>query len=200
VKKRGGLLPYMQGHLMIPVGFKKAEGTLAASSLTFGGIVPRVEMTIKGGRVIEVIGGGTYGDTLRRSFEEFKDLTSPENPGPGVDWLSTIGICTHPKARPSAFIDRLTGSARIHAHAFGHRRSGVIHTSIGAGVVDNTYKIIRHVDQYFTTIIADGKKIMDMGHLLSLDDPKVHKIAEKYGDPQQLLAEEWIPAVSGVNE
>ncbi len=59
---------------MIPVGFKKSEGTLAASSLTFGGIVPRVEMTITGGRVTKVIGGGKYGDTLRRSFEEFKHL------------------------------------------------------------------------------------------------------------------------------
>ncbi len=198
MKKREGM-PHMRGHLNIPIAFKKGEGTLAASSLTFGGIVPRVKMTVKEGRVTEVIGGGYYGDILRRSFEEFKDLTSPDNPRPGVNWLSSFGLCTHPKARRSAFIDRLTGSARIHAHAFGHRRSGVIHTSIGAGIIGNTYKIIRHIDQYFTTLVADGKKIIDRGHLLALDDPTVYKVAEKYGDPKKLLAEAWIPAVSGVN-
>ncbi|MDP2643474.1 MAG: hypothetical protein Q8P24_00900 [Desulfobacterales bacterium] len=197
--KRRVPLPYMPGHLHIPVAFKKGEGTLAASSLTFGGIVPRVKMTVEGGRVTEVMGGGAYGDTLRRSFEEYKDLTSPRNPKPGVNWVSSFGICTHPKGRRAAFMDRLTGSARVHGHAFGHRRSGVIHTSIGAGIIDNTYKIIRHIDQYFTTLTADGKKIIDNGHMLALDDPEVHKVAEKYGDPKELLAEDWIPAVSGVN-
>ena len=63
----------------------------------------------------------------------------------------------------------------------------------------NTYKIIRHVDQYLSTFVADGKMVIDRGHLLSLDDPEVQKVAEKYGDPKELLAEEWIPAVPGVN-
>src|SRR3989304_4237779 len=57
MKKREGM-PHMRGHLNIPIAFKKGEGTLAASSLTFGGIVPRVKMTVKEGRVTEVIGGG----------------------------------------------------------------------------------------------------------------------------------------------
>lgn len=198
IRKREGRI-YMPGHLMAPVAFTKLEGTLAASNLTFGGPVPRIKMTINGGRVTKVEGGGKYGDTLRRSFEEFKNLTSPRSPGPGVNWISSFGICTHPKARRSAFLDRLKGSALIHGFAFGHRRSGVIHTSIGEGLVGNSYKIIRHIDQYFTTFIADGKRVIDKGHLLSLDDPAVYKIARKYGNPAKLLAEEWIPAVSGVN-
>lgn len=192
-------LPYMPGHLGVPISLKKCEGILASSSLTFGGPVPITTMTIEGGRVVDVFGGGKFGETLRRSFEEFKDLTSPHNQGPGVNWLSSLTIWTHPKARRSAFLDRLTGSARIHAYAFGHRRSGFMHTAIGEGNIGNNHNIIWHVDQFFTTLIADGKKIIDRGHLLALDDPKVVKIAEKYGDPQQLLAEEWIPAVSGVN-
>jgi len=161
--------------------------------------VPRIKMNVNGGRVTEVQGGGKYGETLRRSFEEFKNLTSPRSPAPGVNWISSFGICTHPKARRSAFLDRLKGSARIHGWAFGHRRSGVIHTSIGEGLITPYYKMIRHVDLYFPTVIADGKKVIDSGHLLALDDPAVHKVAEKYGDPAKLLVEEWIPAVSGVN-
>lgn len=198
MKEREGL-PYIPGHLMLPVAFKKLEGVLAASSMTFGGPVPRIKMTIEDGRVTKVTGGGKYGQTLKRSFEEFKNLTSPRSPGPGVNWVSSFGICTHPKARRSVFMDSLTGSAFIHAWAFGHRRSGVIHTSIGEGLVGNSYKIIRHIDQYFTTFIADGKKVIDKGHLLALDDPAVYKIARKYGNPEKLLKEEWIPAVSGVN-
>ncbi len=198
MKKREGK-PFMPGHLMLPVAFTKIAGTLAASSMTFGGPVPRIKMTIEDGRVTKVVGGGKYGATLRKSFEEFKDLTSPRSPGPGVNWLSSFGICTHPKARRSAFLDSLKGSARIHGWAFGHRRSGVIHTSIGEGLAGNTYKIIRHIDQYFTTFRADGKTIIDRGHLLALDDPAVHKVARKYGDPDKLLAEDWIPAVAGVN-
>lgn len=196
--KREGT-PFKRGHLLAPVAFKSCEGVLAASSLTFGGAIPHVQLTIKGGRVTKVEGGGKYGETLRRSFEEFKNLTSRRSPGPGVNWISSFGICTHPKGRRAAFVEKLKGSARIHGWAFGHRRSGVIHTSIGEGLVGNSYKIIRHVDQYFITLLADGKKVIDKGHILALDDPAVHKIASKYGDPKELLTEEWIPAVEGVN-
>lgn len=192
-------LPYKRGHLLAPIAFQKLEGTLAASSLTFGGPIPQVELTVKGGRVTEVEGGGTYGETLRRSFEEFKNLKSKRSPGPGVNWVSTFGICTHPKGQRAAFVEKLRGSARIHGWAFGHRRSGVIHTSIGEGLVGNSYKIIRHVDQYFITLLADGKKVIDKGHLLALDDPEVAKIASRYGDPRKLLTEDWIPSVPGVN-
>jgi hypothetical protein len=29
--------------------------------------------------------------------------------------------------------------------------------------------------------------------MLALDDPEVRKIAEKYGDPDELLREDWVP-------
>lgn len=186
-------LPYMPGHLGVPISLKKCEGILATSSLTFGGLVPITTMIVKGGRVVEVSGGGKFGETLRRSIEEYKDLTSPHNPGPGVNWLSSLTIWTHPKARRSAFLDRLTGSARVHGYAFGHRRSGFVHTAIGEGTVGNDRNVIWHIDQFFSTLTADGKKVIDRGHLLALDDPRVHKMAEKYGDPEKLLAEEWVP-------
>ncbi|HKZ50202.1 MAG TPA: hypothetical protein VJ256_00390, partial [Dehalococcoidia bacterium] len=81
----------------------------------------------------------------------------------------------------------------------GHRRSGVIHSSIGEGLVREDYKVIRHVDLYFGTLAADGKKVIEGGHLLALDDPEVRAVAQRHGDPDKLLHVDWVPAVAGVN-
>lgn len=197
-EKRHGL-PYQPGHLMVPLPSATLEGALATSSVTFGGPIPAMRCTMKSGQVTEIEGGGKFGERLASTLEKYRNINFPDYPGPGVSWLSTLGICTHPKARRSAYYDKLFGSARVHAWAFGHRRSGVIHTSIGEGLVSPDYKMIRHVDLYFSTLMADGKKVIDCGHLLALDDPAVQKVAEKYGDPAKLLTEEWIPAISGVN-
>jgi hypothetical protein len=42
-------------------------------------------------------------------------------------------------------------------------------------------------------------KIVDKGHLTALDDPEVRSLAGKYGDPEDILSEEWIPAIPGIN-
>ncbi len=61
-----------------------------------------------------------------------------------------------------------------------------------------------HIHNYFVTMEltdANGGKIafIDKGHLTVLDDPKVRQEAAKYGDPDELLRESWIPAVPGIN-
>ena len=85
------------------------------------------------------------------------------------------------------------------AWTFGHRRAGVIHTSVGEGLLTPTYKIIRHMDNYFSTVVTDKGTVVKDGHLTALDHPRVRKVAAKYGDPDKLLKEIWIPAVKGVN-
>ena len=87
----------------------------------------------------------------------------------------------------------------MYAWTYAHRRSGVIHTSIGEGMVSSKYKIIRHTDTYFNTIVTEKGTVSENGHLTALDDPRVREVAAKYGDPDKLLEEAWIPAVSGVN-
>ena len=116
-----------------------------------------------------------------------------------MNWITTIGLCTHPKARRSPFFEELEGSARVYAWTFGHRRSGVMHTSVGEGKVSPSYKVIRHMDTFFNTLITDKGVVVENGRLTALDDPKVRQVAAKYGDPDKLLEEIWIPAVSGVN-
>ena len=41
--------------------------------------------------------------------------------------------------------------------------------------------------------------MIDKGHLTALDDPEVRKAPEKYGDPDEVLKEEWIPGIPGIN-
>ena len=75
----------------------------------------------------------------------------------------------------------------------GHRRSGFLHGSIGSALAAPNHKLIRHFDMMFPTMVADGRVVIQDGHLVALDDPEVRKVAERYGDPDQLLREDWIP-------
>lgn len=191
--------PYQHGHLMLPAPSPEMNGVWVISSVTFGGPVPRTTMYVEKGKVVKVEGGGKFGDRLRESFAKYSTLFKSKCPGPGINWITTIGICTNPKARRSPFFDELEGSARVCAWTFGHRRSGVIHTSVGEGMVSTTYKVIRHMDTYFNTVVTDKGTVVENGHLTALDDPRVRELASKYGNPDELLKEIWIPAVSGVN-
>jgi len=46
---------------------------------------------------------------------------------------------------------------------------------------------------YFPTLILDGEVLVDKGRLTVLDDPEIRRLASKFGDPDELLSEEWIP-------
>ena len=74
-----------------------------------------------------------------------------------------------------------------------------MHTSVGEGFVSPTHKLIRHMDTFFNTLVTERGTVIENGHLTALDDPKIRKIAKKYGDPDELLKELWIPAVPGIN-
>ncbi|MBI3949897.1 MAG: hypothetical protein HY314_05525, partial [Acidobacteria bacterium] len=61
-----------------------------------------------------------------------------------------------------------------------------------------------HAHLYFATYsckLKDGRevKVIDKGHLTALDDPRVRAVAAKYGNPDELLREDWIPAIPGIN-
>jgi hypothetical protein len=86
------------------------------------------------------------------------------------------------------------------------KRSGVIHIAVGISLggpaktfVERTGLPLRHRDHefYFVDYYVDGEKIVDKGHLVPLDDPEVRKLASKFGNPDELLREEWIPELEG---
>ena len=60
-----------------------------------------------------------------------------------------------------------------------------------------------HTHTYFTTYkvrLRNANKwvnLLDKGRMTSLDDPEVRALASRYGDPDYILAEDWIPEVPG---
>ena len=41
--------------------------------------------------------------------------------------------------------------------------------------------------------------LLDKGHMTSLDNPEVRALASRYGNPDELLTEDWRPDVPGIN-
>ena len=62
-----------------------------------------------------------------------------------------------------------------------------------------------HTHTYFTTYkvrLRNANKwvnLLDKGRMTSLDNPEVRALASRYGDPDYVLAEDWIPEVPGIN-
>ncbi|MCA1562197.1 MAG: hypothetical protein LC804_18650 [Acidobacteria bacterium] len=62
-----------------------------------------------------------------------------------------------------------------------------------------------HTHTYFTTYkvrLRNANKwvhLLDKGRMTSLDHPEVRALASRYGDPDYILAEDWIPEVPGIN-
>ena len=50
---------------------------------------------------------------------------------------------------------------------------------------------LRHADRWVTLI--------EKGRLKSLDNPEVRALASRYGNPDQLLTEDWRPEIPGIN-
>jgi hypothetical protein len=210
-----------EGHLSpIPMGMgvdsfmeSDAEGVIAGT-LNHAGPFPHLRVSINRANFSGVEGGGQYGQLLREALGKWKDVQLPGHPGPGINKLWEVAIGTTPKATR-------TKSYREEGGSWERARSGVIHWGMGsragfvmARLMPEQWNEFNeksdaptghvHIHTYFTTIeveTIDGRKVLliDKGHLTALDDPKVRQIAAKYGDPDELLREIWIPAMPGIN-
>ncbi|MBA2306202.1 MAG: hypothetical protein H0W08_26735 [Acidobacteria bacterium] len=185
-----------------------------------GGFYPRWEVTFKDGFIADVTGGGAQGAALKE-FLKYPglDRVYPYHTTPGFWYLYEIAIGTHPKAfrAPQPIMesgDTLPERAR----------SGVVHWGLGIRLwhdpdapteskvwADFTKKHNVpfdhgwHTHTYFTTYklrLRNANKwvtLLDKGRMTSLDDPEVRALASRYGDPDYLLAEDWVPEVPGIN-
>ena len=182
---------------------------VVAGTVNHAGAFPRIEVELKDARVVDVRGGGGYGQIWRETKEATDGIQYPALPGPGLFWLWEMAIGTHPKvARPPT-----ENISRVQYPEIERRRSGIIHCGFGiqypiepviATMGDVPWGHV-HVHLNFATYEAtmpDGETatLIDDGHLTTLDHPDVRDLASQYGDPDELLTEDWIPAVPGINE
>lgn len=185
-----------------------ATGVCAGTTSHYTRPFPNVRVRMEGGCLVEVEGGGPYGDAWNEFLEESRNTQYPMAPRPGLFWLWEVAIGTNPK------ISRPRGIQYLSSGGFEweRRRSGVIHVGFGtrwrgpeevwAGERGLLYGHL-HVHLLFPTFAVtsrDGetRNIIEHGRLTALDDPEVRDLASRYGDPDMFLREDWIPAIPGI--
>jgi hypothetical protein len=197
------------------------NGTVAGT-VNHTGFYPWREVTFKDGYIVGVKGEGVFAETLREflQYPHINDLSYPFHSAEhkGYWYLYEIAFGTHPKGfrNPRSLEQGRASDERL--------RSGVIHWGLGITVhhepsgptksqkwLDFTaqYNLPRdhgfHTHTYFTTYrvhLRNADKwinLLDKGHLTSLDNPEVRALASRYGDPNQLLTEDWVPEIPGIN-
>jgi len=203
---------YLPGHIWGRPHFHipQEDGTgVIAGTMNHIAPYPRMELQLDRSVITEIRGGGEFGRKLR---EVMTDTASVEYPGfnsPGIMhwWEASIG--TNPKVhRP-----RVGYAQGYNCGLYERMRSGIVHIGFGTVISsDQEREAARddklvghwHVHLNYPTYVAEGAldgavAIIENGHLKALDDPKVREIAARYGDPDELLIEDWIPAVPGLN-
>jgi hypothetical protein len=201
---------HVMGHGPTPIlPQEDASGVVAGTMNHVSRAFPRIEVTLEKGRVEQVRGGGGYGDAWRALKKESDGTKYPSFPETGLFWLWEVAIGTNPKiSRPSNLEMASSGGFE-----WERRRAGVIHCGFGtrwrgpeekwAGAEGILYGHL-HVHLLFPTLqitALDGSvmSIIEHGHLTVLDDPEIRKLAAKYGDPDVVLREDWIPDMPGIN-
>ena len=166
-------------------------------------------------------GGGPQGAALKEflSYPGLNDLVYPYHTEKGYWYLYEIAFGSHPKAFRHPLPLLKTGSTSPE-----RVRSGVIHWGLGirlwhdpdAPTESKKWREFTeahnvafdhgwHTHTYFTTYkvrLRNANKwvnVLDRGHMTSLDNPEVRALASRYGDPNYLLTEDWIPEVPGIN-
>lgn len=186
-----------------------AQGVVAGTLAHFSRPFPLIEVQVAEGRVERVDGGGKYGDGWRELMRETENVQYPQFPRPGMFWFWEAALGTNPKVqRPQRISTVSTGATE-----WERWRAGLMHLGFGtagpseeeewAGRQGLPYGHL-HVHLQFPTIELirpDGTSLrtVDHGHLLVLDDPEVRRVAERYGDPDKVLHEVWVPPIPGIS-
>lgn len=206
-----GLTPKW-GHLMAhpPTPIEPEDdtrGVIAGTLNHFGRPFPRIELTIEKAKLEEIRGGGAYGDAWRALQEETAATQYPCFPAPGLFWLWEIAIGTNPKITRPSNIEYLSSGG----FEWERRRAGIIHCGLGtrwrsaeevwAGERGLLYGHL-HVHLMFPTLVIETRRgvvpVIENGRLSAYDDPEVRDCAAKYGDPDQLLNDDWVPEIPGI--
>ena len=202
----------------LPPQVVRANGVFVGHA-NHAGVYPTIKVTVQDGYVAKVEGGGDYGNAWRQflQYPEINEARWPlysddPNYKGGYFYLYEAGLGTNPK-----FYNTPDDPGQ-------RNRGGTIHWGFGLRVehgpqgpylpkewIDfTTAKDLPddhwwHIHNYFLTyqvrIRGTDKLVtlLDKGRLTALDNPEVRALASRYGNPDTLLADDFIPDVPGVN-
>jgi hypothetical protein len=200
---------HLMSHPPTPLSERESTtGVVRGTMNHFGRPFPPIGVRVEKGKVEAVEGGGAYGDAWRALLREAEDIKYPSFPRKGLFWMWEAAIGTNPKiVRPRNI--RMLSSGGFE---WERRRSGIVHLGFGtawrgpeeewAGGKGLVYGHL-HVHCNAATLVLEtkaGKRhtIIESGRLCALDEPSVRDAAAKYGDPDRVLAEDWVPPIPGV--
>jgi len=185
-----------------------AAGIVAGTTSHFARAFTRIQVELEGGQIVRAAGGGRYGDAWRDLLEEGKRIQYPCFPRPGLFYLWEVAIGTNPKISRPSHVERHSSGG----FEWERRRSGVIHMGFGTSWrgPEEQWAAERgllyghlHIHLLLPTLVVvarDGTEyvVIRDGRLTALDDQEVRTLAAKYGDPDELLKEDWIPQIPGI--
>lgn len=208
-----GLTPKW-GHLMAhpPTPVEPEDdstGIIAGTMSHYGRPFPHIRIHVENARVTAIEGGGEYGAAWRELDAESARTQYPCFPRPGLFWLWELAIGTNPKISRPTNVEYLSSDG----FEWERRRAGIIHCGFGtrwrsseetwAGERGLLYGHL-HVHLVFPTLIIearDGKvvPVIEKGRLAVYDDPEVRDFAARFGDPDVLLHDDWVPSIPGIS-
>ncbi len=198
----------------------KANGVFAGTN-NHTGSFPRIEVRVKDGYVTEVKGGGIYGEVWREflKYPRINELTYPYQDRPGYWWFYEAGTGTNPKffKRPD---ENWVGNNQSERN-----NAGVIHWGFGGSVVHDPEGPTEskawidfpkqhglpkdhwwHIHNLLVTyrVRVRGTKntwltLIDKGEVTALRSPEIRALASRYGEPTDVLSEDWVPHLPGIN-
>jgi hypothetical protein len=176
---------------------------------------------VKDGYVNEVKGGGAYGELWREflKYPKINELTYPFHDQPGYWWIYEAGMGTNPKffRRPDENMEGINSSERNNA--------GVIHWGFGLRLDHGPDKATEskewmdfakqnglpndhwwHIHNTLPTyrVRVRGTKnswltLIDKGEVNALKSPEIRALASRYGNPDEVLSDDWSPYIPGIN-
>jgi hypothetical protein len=195
--------------------FPDSNGVIAGCS-NHTAYFPCVKAFIEHGQIVRIEGGGKMGDLARMllNHPELKNAKYPDAPRPGYWYWFEAALGTNPKYFRPIHALMKGGPGRI--NTFERNRSGVFHFGMGFETLDPAARKYCadndlpcdhawHIHNYFVTYAAKLRdedqtlNIIDKGHLATLDNAEVRALASRYGDPNLILREEWVPSLPGIN-
>ncbi len=194
-----------------------ANGVIAGTTGHFG-YFPQIKVYIKDSYIDRVEGGGKYGDVIRALLPvpALKNTQYPYLPKPGYWYLWEAGTGTNPKFfRP---VPDLLGSLDM-PNLPERNADGVVHWGFGAEVQhdptnkweqfgkenkvpwEHSFHIHNLLPTFRVKIRGAGQwlNLIDKGRLSALDSFEARALASRYGDPKELLNEDWVPDIPGIN-